>query len=100
MIRLLFIITALFCMYGCGINDDKNIVAEGVLLELGMTVFQYGSHQLVDDAGDLLYALESTEVDLDKYLKKEVEVIGIFYDMGNLEGGPGLIDVISVQFKN
>ena len=98
MIRFLLLISTLLCLSGCVLYDDNHITAEGTLLEIGITTFMYGSHKLVDDAGDLLYALESPEVDLDKYTEKEVEVLGIVYKMEHLHG-PDMIDVISVQVK-
>ena len=77
MIRILLPLSTLLCLSGCVIYNDNHITAEGTLLEIGITTFMYGSHKLVDDAGNLLYALESTEVDLDKYIEKEVEVLGM-----------------------
>jgi len=73
------------------------VTLNGTIEELGMTTFQYGSHKI--KFADKMYALRSSKVQLADYTDKEVTVKGTKVAGYPIEGGPELIDVMSVDLK-
>ena len=77
-----------------GSNSDT-VNLKGIVEELGMTTFQYGTHKL--NAGGKTYALRSKNVNLDGYLMKSVRLVGSRVEGYPLEGGPELIEVLEIS---
>jgi hypothetical protein len=57
----------------------------------------YGTHALVDQSGNLVYALRSHTVNLSAHVGKQVEVTGTFVLGYPVDGGPPYLEVRSVQ---
>src|SRR3990167_4237918 len=80
------------------INEDdsrasKIITAQGNIQPLEGSIWQYGTHTLLDEDGDILYALSSDAVTLDDYDGKKVEVQGSLKEGYPVDGGPPYIEV-------
>lgn len=63
------------------------------------TTYQYGTYALGSDAGPR-YALDGSIAELEPLVGKKVSVTGVVvpgYENGKVEGGPTLLDVISVE---
>jgi len=73
------------------------VEAEGHVRRQGMTTYQYGSHVLVDRSGRTLYALRSSQVDLDRYDGQHVRVSGSLMPDYPVDLGPEYLVVSSVQ---
>lgn len=72
----------------------------GILTKPEITTYQYGTHLIVDEATSASYALESGSVDLDAYVGQAVTLYGTpvpGYQDGQIEGGPNLLNVTSVD---
>lgn len=68
----------------------------GKIEPMGMSIFMQGSHQLVDDKGDMVVILNSGDgVDLNKYSGKKVKVSGIVED--TVEAGGKIMTVEKVD---
>jgi hypothetical protein len=81
-------------------NNVEVIEAAGLLERLEATTYQYGTHELTNEAGETSYALQSNVVDLDGYVGERVTLYGALvpgYEDGQVEGGPPLIDVYTVE---
>lgn len=76
------------------------VVAEGTVQKQGMTAYQYGTHVLTGENGNLLFALQSDTVTLDDYVGKRVTLHGIRvsgYQNGAVEGDPDLLEVTRID---
>lgn len=76
------------------------VTVEGTVREAGITSYQYGTHVLLGESGNLLFALRSETVTLDDYVGQRVTVHGARvsgYQNGAVEGGPDLLDVTRVD---
>lgn len=74
-------------------------MAEGTIQKAGITTYQYGTHILIDQSGDLLFALQSDTVALDDYVDERVTLQGVrvpSYQNGAIEGGPDLLEVTRI----
>jgi hypothetical protein len=83
---------------GCAVSED--IQARGVIQGLEATSFQYGTHGLYSEDGELLYALHSDTVRLEDHTGESVHLNGTpdaDYAGGAVEGGPGLLNVTGVH---
>jgi hypothetical protein len=79
-------------------NDRYEVTAGGRLVELGMTVWMYGTHGLVDsDTGEYLYALTSDPVDLELFEGSEVTVRGNLVEGYPVDTGPPYLEVFEVE---
>jgi hypothetical protein len=75
---------------------QQNVVAIGVLKKPEATSYMYGTHAITDEASGVYYALGSESVDLDAYTGWRVIVYCTpvsGYEVGQIEGGPPLLDV-------
>lgn len=84
-------------MTGLEKSGGTFVTAEGTLRKLEITTFQYGTHGFYDQAGKILYALNSKNLNLDIYIGHTVIVTGypaIGYPM---EGGPAYMMVTDVH---
>jgi hypothetical protein len=83
---------------GCAVSED--IQVRGVIQGLEATSFQYGTHGLYSEDGELLYALRSDAVRLDDHTGESVHLHGTpdpDYAGGAVEVGPGLLNVTRVH---
>jgi hypothetical protein len=79
---------------------QTSVVATGVLEKPEVTSYMYGTHAITDEASGTRYALRSESVGLDAYVGQRVIVYGLpapGYENGQVEGGPLLLDVASVE---
>lgn len=67
----------------------------GTVEPMGMSIFMQGSHQLVDDQGEVIVLLQSSDQDLDQYSQKKVKVSGRLSD--TVEAGGQILDVTSIE---
>lgn len=77
----------------------ETVVAVGTIQKAGITTYQYGTHALLDQGGDLLFALQSDTVALDDYVGERVTLQGVRipgYQNGAIEGGPDLLEVTRI----
>ena len=70
---------------------------QGIVEELGMSIFMQGSHQLMDEKGQRVALLQATSdsVDLSAYVGQKVEVSGTATP--SVEGGATFVNVDSVR---
>ena len=79
---------------------NEDIQVRGVIQGLEATSFQYGTHGLYSEDGELLYALHSDTVRLDDHTGESVHLHGTpdaDHTGGAVEGGPGLLNVTEVH---
>ena len=70
---------------------------KGFIKKAGITSFNYGTHVLVSANGKIIYALESSLVNLSDFTKGEVTVTGRLNPDYPVDGGPELLTVSSVS---
>lgn len=75
----------------------QGVTASGVLLEQGVSTYQYGTHVLNDKEGKTMYALKSETIKLNMYIGKQVELQGIPVEGYPVEGGPEYLEVIKIK---
>src|SRR3989339_920665 len=80
-------------------NGDvsKIITAQGNIQPLEGSIWQYGTHTLLDEDVDILYALSSDAVTLDDYNRKKVEVQGSLKEGYPVDGGPPYMEVDAIK---
>lgn len=74
---------------------SNQIEISGVIQKQGMTTYQYGTHIIISN--DKQYALKSSTVDLNKYLKQNVTIIGEKIAGYPIENGPEYLEVVKVK---
>ncbi|MEO6901510.1 MAG: hypothetical protein ABI315_00335 [Bacteroidia bacterium] len=72
-------------------------VKDGIIQKQGPTVYQYGTHKLVSDKGETIYALTSDSINLDLYIDKKVELQGDKIKGYPISGGPDYIEVKKIK---
>lgn len=75
--------------------EPHTFEVEGVIREIGITTYQYGTHSIQGEF--VTFALRSNSVDLNQYIGDTVIIIGSKVEGYPLEGGPELIEVKSVK---
>ncbi|WP_443946535.1 hypothetical protein ACJVDH_05325 [Pedobacter sp. AW1-32] len=97
--KLLFLSLFVGALAGCSSmksgSGESTVSVTGKLEKLGITTFQYGTHQIKSEGKS--YALKSADIVLDKYLDKNVTIKGTKVAGYPLEGGPDLIEVTAVR---
>jgi hypothetical protein len=68
---------------------------KGVIEKTGMTIYMYGTHTI--SANGKSVALQSTAVNLDDYINKQVIVTGTMVEGYPVDDGPELMNVESVR---
>lgn len=94
------LITLFLCVsiISCRDKHPMMIVRKtGTIHHQGITTYQYGSHILIDNDGNLVYALRSNNVNLDNFVGDEVEIWGAFVEGYPVEDGPDFVDVTEVK---
>ena len=75
----------------------NRLAAEGTIRRQGMTIYQYGTHILVDQSGRTRYALRSDQIDLNNYVDQHVRVSGTLVPGYPVDLGPDYLEVEDVQ---
>ncbi|MFC0181792.1 hypothetical protein SAMN04515674_10944 [Pseudarcicella hirudinis] len=93
-----FIVSCVSCKKN-NMSPDNNIVVVGFLQKAGITTYQYGSHYLTKDKSqkEHIYALSSSNVNLDNFLNQQVRVVGKKRNGYPVDGGPDYLEVESIQ---
>ena len=94
------IILGTLFLFGSQACQNKKIASNqieisGVIQKQGMTTYQYGTHTI--NSNDKQYALKSSTVDLNKYLKQNVTIIGEKIAGYPIENGPEYLEVVKVK---
>ena len=94
------IILGTLFLFGSQACQSKKIASDqieisGVIQIQGMTTYQYGTHTI--NSNDKLYALKSSTVDLNKYLKQNVTIFGVKVAGYPIENGPEYLEVVKVK---
>jgi len=76
-------------------KDSFDIEFTGMILETGITTYQYGSHTISGNGE--FYALRSNDLNLDDFVGQEKSVKGNFIDDYPVDGGPEYIEVIEID---
>ena len=88
---ILVIISLVACESLVQSNESVNTI--GIIKKLEVSTWMYGTHTLIDENGKLLYALQSSIINLDNYENKNVIIFGNKIDGYPVDGGPVYIDV-------
>ncbi|MFA5505805.1 MAG: hypothetical protein WC314_18875 [Vulcanimicrobiota bacterium] len=69
----------------------------GKVKPMGMSIFMQGTHQLLDDSGDMVVILQAEDgkIDLNKFLNKTVKVTG--NEEPTVEAGGSILTVTAVD---
>jgi hypothetical protein len=73
------------------------VQSTGIIQKQTATTYQYGTHVLVNDNGQTLFALESKKVNLDSYINQTVDIKGNKIQGYPITGGPEYIEVTKVK---
>jgi len=73
----------------------NQIELKGVLQSQGITTYQYGTHTI--NSNDEVFALKSSNINLDDYLDKTVIIIAEKIEGYPIEGGPNYYEVIKIK---
>ena len=97
--RILILLALAITFTACSkLNSKPNaafVELKGTIQPLGMTTFQYGTHQITVD--QKTYALRSNVVDLKAYEGKAVALKGTKVEGYPVENGPEFIDVTKID---
>jgi len=74
--------------------EHGEIEAEGIIEVLEVSAWMYGTHILLNDDGIIMYALRSSEIDLDYYVAKRTKIEGNLVPGYPVDGGPLYLDVV------
>lgn len=77
----------------------STITSSGTIEKIEVSTWMYGTHILTDQ-NKVKYALESTSVDLDSLVNKQVEIKGTTVSGYPVENGPELLEVTQATPKN
>lgn len=91
-------------LFGCKNNKDSTgstasypFQFKGLIKKPEVTSYMYGTHTIT--GSDKTYALQSTTINLDQYINKNVTVKGTRIEGYPVDGGPEFIDVKAVDEK-
>lgn len=74
---------------------SNQIEISGVIQKQGITTYQYGTHIII--SSDKQYALKSSSLDLNQYLKQNVTIVGEKIAGYPIENGPEYLEVVKVK---
>ncbi|MEN8249564.1 MAG: hypothetical protein ABFS32_11575 [Bacteroidota bacterium] len=77
--------------------DESLQSSTGIIKETLGSYYQYGTHTLQTNTGDILFALKSNSINLDNYNDIYVEVKGSLIDGYPVEGGPEYMEVKTIK---
>ena len=69
----------------------------GIIRKQGITTYMYGTHVLLNDDKQTLYALKSDPINLDLYIDKKVKVKGDLIKGYPVDSGPNYLNVKSIE---
>jgi hypothetical protein len=99
--KLIISITIVVVLSSCAAqNGPDKIRAQGTIEKTEMTYYQYGTHILVSEAGETLYALRSSTYELDEYQHQKIELTGTPVKGYPVEGGPDYLEVTGIKLLN
>ena len=93
-------ILVLLLLFGAQACQSKKLASNqieisGVIQKQGITTYQYGTHVIISN--DKQYALQSSTLDLNKYLKQNVTIVGEKIAGYPIENGPEYLEVVKVK---
>jgi hypothetical protein len=87
--------------YGVKKSDDNTVSRSGIITEIGMSTWMYGSYVLSDESGKPMTALDGDEaLDLGSYQGENVEVTGTLKEGYPIDGGPEYLEVKTIKKLN
>ncbi|MGE5458803.1 MAG: hypothetical protein ACM3RX_10650 [Methanococcaceae archaeon] len=92
----IFLISFLFISCKSDINSTGNISSSGVIKVLEASAWMYGTHIFVDNKGKVIYALRSSQINLNNYIDMRVTISGDLVKGYPVDGGPEYLEVKSV----
>lgn len=96
--KLIYYITMVVILSSCAAhNGPEKIKVQGTIEKTEITFNQYGTHTLVSEDGETLYALRSSTYDLDEFQNQKVELTGTPVKGYPVEGGPDYLEVDRIK---
>ena len=96
--KIIFIFALILFLVSCDSSVESNnfVLSDGFLKKIEASTWQYGTHTLNDEQGKPIYALKSSNLNLDDFNNKVVRIRGekIEHHIG---GGPIYVDVKSID---
>ena len=94
---IIFAFIFLIGAHGCQSKKlaSNQIEVSGILQKQGITTYQYGTHILISN--DKQYALKSSTLDLNKYQKQYVTILGERIAGYPVSGGPEYLEVVKIK---
>jgi len=84
--------------YGVKESADNTVSRSGVISEIGMSTWMYGSYVLSDESGKAMTALDGDDsLDLGSYQGESVEVTGTLKEGYPVDGGPEYLEVKTIK---
>ena len=83
--------------FGADSKNPGEVTATGFIKKQGITTYMYGTHVLLDDNGQTLYALRSNTIDLNKYINRKVTVRGSLVNGYPIDSGPNYLNVKVIE---
>ncbi len=77
------------------ILSENQIEITGIIKAQGATTYQYGTHTIQEN--NVLYALTSTDLNLDNYLNKNKTIIATKKEGYPISGGPIYLNVDKIK---
>jgi hypothetical protein len=96
-IILTVIIVLPFTCFGADSSKPGEVTATGFIKKQGITTYMYGTHVLLDEKGQTLYALRSDNIDLSKYINRKVTVKGYLVKGYPIDSGPNYLNVKFIE---
>ncbi|HLZ58180.1 MAG TPA: hypothetical protein VKR06_14660 [Ktedonosporobacter sp.] len=79
--------------------DGQHFVqATGIIQPIGVTTYMYGTHRLINQSGNTLYALRSRTLNLGQYIGKYVQITAMLVPGYPIDGGPSYLDVQTIAY--
>jgi hypothetical protein len=95
----IFLLYLVFVFVSFSCDDDSSVsmqISEGFIVETKASTYQYGTHTLQTNTGEVLYALRSNSVNLYQYNDTYVIIKGSLINGYPVDGGPEYLDVKSL----
>jgi hypothetical protein len=95
--RFLFYLVFVIVSFSCNDDADESMmISDGFIVETTSSYYQYGTHTLQTNTGDVLYALRSNSVNLYQYNDTYVKIKGHLINGYPVDSGPEYLDVKSL----
>lgn len=97
--KIFFLIFLTGLLFACSslLQSNELMKQTGIIERLEISTWQYGTHTLNDENGQVLFALRSSDIDLNKYQNRKVIIWGNKISGYPVDGGPVYIDVKKVE---